>query len=303
MTFISTRTFALALGMWLACCGVAVAQQERLAGASTGNDAFIQQLDSLERDFGGRLGVALLDTGSGRQWRYRADERFAMCSTFKALLAAAVLKAVDDGKLTLHQPVAYGVDDLQEYGPVTREHVDDGQMSVAGLAAAAVGYSDNTAANLLLKLVGGPAGLTRFLRETGDGVSRLDRYEPFLNSNLPGDERDTSTPAAMARTLSHLLAGPVLEKTSRQQWIDWMVGSVTGDHRIRAAVNPGWKVGDKTGTGRNHATNDVAILWPPGQAPLVLVVFYSGADIALAQREAVIVQAAQAALAAWRAPR
>ena len=295
MYSVPARTTILAFGLWLFSCGVVLASDAQdLTG---GEGAFVKQLTALEQEAGGRLGVVLLDTGNGRQWSYRGDERFALCSTFKVLLSAAVLKAVDEGELTLDQPVAYGPEDLQEYGPITRKHVGDGQMTVGALSAAAVEYSDNTAANLLLGLIDGPQGVTRFVRTLGDQVTRLDRYEPFLNSNLAGDERDTTTPRAMTRTLARLLTGSVLEKASQQQWIDWMVNNTTGDRRIRAAADPSWVVGDKTGTGDNQATNDVAILWPPGKAPLVLVVYYSGADIPLAQRDAVIARAAGAALA------
>lgn len=260
---------------------------------SSAKGAFSDRVAALENQAGGRLGVALLDTGTGRQWDYRGDDRFAMCSTFKVLLAAAVLKQVEQGRLSLDQNIDYGPEDLQGYGPITRDHVKAGEMTVAGLAAAAVEYSDNTAANLLLARVGGPAGVTRFAYDLGDPVTRLDRNEPTLNTNIAGDKRDTSTPKAMAATLRKLLVGEALGASSRHRLIDWMVNSKTGDHRIRAGLDPKWVVGDKTGTGERGAANDVAIIWPPKQPPLILVIYYSNAGIAPAKRDAVIASVAR----------
>lgn len=269
MRCVVCRVLALVAALWLMTINVALAAPDGLP----------ERLANLEQTSGGRLGVVLLDTGSGQQWGYRADQRFAMCSTFKALLAAAVLKAVEQGRLELDQPITYEKSDLLEYAPATRRHLEQGSMSVRALIAAAVTLSDNTAANLLLAQIGGPQGLTEFLRGIGDATTRLDRIEPFLNSNLPGDERDTSTPEAMAATLAKLLTGSALEEGSRHRLINWMVNNKTGDRRIRAGLDASWVVGDKTGTGENGAANDVAIIWPPGEPPLILVVFYTGAPM------------------------
>ncbi|MBA2435074.1 MAG: class A beta-lactamase [Chthoniobacterales bacterium] len=231
------------------------------------------RIKAIKTRLGGRLGVAALDTGSGRRVEHRANERFPMCSTFKALAAAAVLHRVDEKKAELSDIVPYTEGDLLEYAPIAKKHVAEGGMTLAALCAAAIEYSDNTAANLLLQTMGGPAGLTRFVRSLGDEKTRLDRIEPDLNSALPGDERDTTTPRAMADTLRALLLGEALSAASRQQLESWLLANTTGGDLIRAGVPNDWKVGDKTGRGSNGATNDVAILRPPGKAPILLAIY------------------------------
>ncbi len=231
------------------------------------------RLKAIETRIGGRLGVAALDTGSGRRLEHRANERFPMCSTFKVLAAAAVLHRVDEEKAQLSDIVPYTGGDLLEYAPIAEKHVAEGGMTLAALCAAAIEYSDNTAANVLLKTIGGPAGLTRFVRSLGDEKTRLDRIEPDLNSALPGDERDTTTPRAMADTLRTLLLGETLSAASRQQLESRLVANTTGGNMIRAGVPNDWKVGDKTGRGSNAATNDVAILRPPGKPPILLAIY------------------------------
>ncbi|MFN8095793.1 MAG: class A beta-lactamase [Vicinamibacteria bacterium] len=249
-----------------------------------------QPLAALEKRIGGRLGVVALDTGSGRRLEYRADERFAMCSTFKLLLAAAVLKRVDAGRESLDRRIAYGATDLLEYAPVTRERVADGGMSVAALCRASVEVSDNTAANLLLGTLGGPEGLTRFARSLGDEATRLDRLEPMLNANEPGDPRDTTTPTAMAETVRKLLLGDTLSAASRARLESWLVASPTGARRLRAGFPADWRAGDKTGTGANGATNDLAIAWPPGRAPIVVAAYLGESKAPLAEREAALAE-------------
>ncbi len=236
---------------------------------------------ALEARIGGRVGFFALDTGSGAELAHRADERFALCSTFKALLAAAVLERVDRGEVALQQRIAYGEKDLLEYAPVTREKLAQGALSVEALLAASLIVSDNTAANLLFPLVGGPAGLTGFLRRHGDDVTRLDRDEPMLNTNLPGDARDTTSPRAMAGTLRTILLGDVLSAASRQRWLDWLAASTTGKARLRAGLPEDYVVGDKTGTGENGAVNDVALAWPAKRAPLIIVAYLSGSRLPL----------------------
>jgi beta-lactamase class A len=230
------------------------------------------RLPELERRFDARLGVYALDTGTGRELAHRADERFAMCSVFKALAAAAVLDRTPPEYLD--QRVHYGQADLVDPSPVAAQHVADG-MTIRELCDAAVRYSDNTAGNLLLADVGGPAGITQFARSLGDQVSRLDRSEPELNSAVPGDERDTTTPRAIAGCFRTLLLGDPLDAADRALLTEWLVGNKTGDARIRAGVPAGWRVGDKTGTGSYGTANDVAVVWPPTAAPIVLAVLTS----------------------------
>jgi len=254
-------------------------------------------LAAIEGRVGGRLGVVALDTGSSRRLAYRADERFAMCSTFKLLLAAAVLARVDAGDESLDRRLAYGPSDLLEYAPFTRAHVADGSLPVASLCQASVEVSDNTAANLLLATLGGPEGLTRYARSVGDPATRLDRREPELNANAPGDPRDTTTPSAMAETVRRLLLGEALTAASRARLEGWLVASPTGARRLRAGFPPDWRAGDKTGTGDNGATNDVAIAWPPGHAPIVVAAYLSESKASLAEREAALAEVGRLAAA------
>ncbi|MYM27637.1 class A beta-lactamase [Duganella sp. CY15W] len=227
------------------------------------------QLALLEKESGGRLGVAALNTGDGRQLLHRADERFPVCSTFKMMLSAAVL-ARDPALLKKRIP--YEKSDLVPHAPITSKHVGEG-MTVAELCEATLQYSDNPAANLLMKQLGGPAAVTAYARSIGDSEFRLERWETELNTAIPGDPRDTTTPEAMARSLQKLVLGDALPPTQRKQLKDWMLGNTTGATRIRAGVPPGWPVADKTGAGDYGTVNDIAVIWPPGKAPIVLAVY------------------------------
>lgn len=237
------------------------------------------QLRRLERIFGARVGVYALDTGSGRELAYRADDRFPYASTFKALAAGAILDRV--GVEGLDRTLL--VDTLTNaYSPITEQRVGT-RMSLRALASAAVRHSDNTAANLLLDQLGGPKGLDAWLaRELGDDVTRMVRREPELNDWAPSDDRDTSTPRALARDLRALVLGDVLQRPEREQLTTWLRTNTTGATVIRAGVPKGWQVGDKTGTGATYgARNDIAVLWPPGDRPPIVLAIMTrrpGAD-------------------------
>ena len=247
----------------------------------------------IERDSGGRLGVAVLDTRDGSRAGHRADERFAMCSTFKLLAGAAVLARVDAGKERLDRLIRYEAKHLVTYSPVTEKNVGTG-MTLGELCDAAITLSDNTAGNLLLSSLGGPDGLTAFLRTVGDQVTRLDRIETALNEAAPGDPRDTTTPNAMTADIRALVLGDALSVKSREQLRQWLVGNKTGDKTLRAGVPAGWVVGDKTGAGDNATRNDVGVLWPPGRAPVVVSVYLTQATVPFEQRSAVIAAVAKA---------
>jgi beta-lactamase class A len=268
-----------------------------LAGntASAENDA-AGRVAEIEARLGGRIGVTALDTRNSKRFDYRAEERFPMCSTFKFLAAAAVLKRVDEKQEKLERFVPYGAQEILEYAPVTREHLKDGGMILAGLCAAAIEQSDNTAGNLLLDAIGGPAGLTNFVRSLGDQITRLDRKEPDLNSAIPGDERDTTTPAAMCLDMQRLLVASHLSESSRRQLEDWLLHNETGGQMIRAGVPKTWKVGDKTGRGTNGATNDIAIIRPPDRAPILLAIFSVGSTATANDRDAAIAGTAKIVL-------
>ena len=227
---------------------------------------------------------------------YRAGERFPMCSTFKLPLVAAVLKRVDAGEESLGRRIAYDAAALLEYAPVTREHVSDGGMSVEALCEASITLSDNTAANLLLETLDGPSGLTAFFRTIGDSTSRLDRNEPMLNTATPGDERDTTTPSAMLGMMQELLLGKVLSGASKERLLRWLIATNTGLKRLRAGLPAEYRAGDKTGTGNNGATNDLAIAWPPSK-PAILIAAYSWGSTSSTERLSdVLAQAARLVL-------
>jgi beta-lactamase class A len=261
--------------------------------AASGESDAVTRIAAIEARIGGRIGIAALNTGSGKRLDYRAEERFPMCSTFKFLAAAAVLKRFDEGKEKLERFVPYNVKDILEYAPVTKEHLKEGGMTLGALCAAAIEQSDNTAGNLLLNVIGGPAGLTNFARGLGDRITRLDRIEPDLNSATPGDERDTTTPAAISSDMQRLLLADALSETSRRQLDDWLKRNETGGSMIRAGVPKTWSVGDKTGRGANGATNDIAIMRPPGRAPILLAIFSVGSTATANDRETAIAEVAR----------
>ena len=257
------------------------------AYAAPAQTNFAEQLAALEKRSKGRLGVAILDTGTGALESYRGEERFALCSTFKLLLAAAILARVDAGEEQLDRMVPFSKADIIPNSPIAEKHLDKGEASVAELCAGSIQYSDNAAANLLLATMGGPAGLTRFLASQGDDVTRLDRTEPTLNLFTPGEIRDTTTPEAMVRTMERLLLGDVLSAASRKQLGDWLIGNQTGDAKLRAGLPRVWTVGDKTGMGPKGETNDVAILWPVSGKPILVAVYLSECDEPVDARNAV----------------
>jgi beta-lactamase class A len=255
-------------------------------------------LAAVEAQLGGRLGVVVLDTGAGRRWAHRPDERFPMCSVFKAIAGAAVLAQVDAGREDLMRRVLFERSALVTWSPVTETRVGGDGMTLGELCDAAVTRSDNTAGNLLLQELGGPAGLTAFMRRLGDTTSRLDRWEPALNAATPGDPRDTTTPAAMAANFQALLLGPALSPGSRDQLASWLVGSRTGGGKLRAGLPPAWRFGDKTGAGEHGTMNDVAIAWPPGRAPLIVSAFITQTDASFDQRNAALAEVGRIAVSA-----
>ncbi|MFE6040755.1 class A beta-lactamase [Streptomyces sp. NPDC056452] len=249
-----------------------------------------REFRELERKFDARLGVYAVDTGSGREVAYNDGERFAYASTFKVLAAGAVLRKHSlDG---MGRTVRYSPDELVPPSPVTSKHVGNG-MTLDALCAAAVRFGDNTAANLLLDQVGGPRGLGAVLQEIGDDVTRMERSEPQLNDWTPGATRDTSTPRALAADLRAFVLGDVLDRDERAQLTEWLRTSTTGAGLIRAGVPDGWEVGDKSGAGSTYGTrNDIAVVWPPGAAPIVMAVMSNRTEDGAAYDDRLIAQAA-----------
>jgi beta-lactamase class A len=249
-------------------------------------------LAQLERTLAGRLGVFALNTANGTQLSYDANEYFPMCSTFKVMLASAILKHSTQSDGLMQQRIKYQQSDLVTYSPITKQHIEDG-MTVTALCAAAIQYSDNTASNLLMKILGGPGAVTTFARSIGDRQFQLDRWETALNSSIPGDRRDTSTPNAIASSLQRLAFGDALEPRLQLQLRVWLQGNTTGAARIRAGVPADWQVGDKTGTGDYGTANDIGLLWPPRRAPVVVAIYTTQGEKDAKARNDVIASAAR----------
>jgi beta-lactamase class A len=290
---ITRRQFQLGFGTALVAAALIV--RPKAMRASIADQRLIDEFKRLESESGGRLGVCVLETATGVRHVHRGDERFPMGSTFKALAAAAILARVDAGKEQLTRRIAFDASVLVTYSPVTEKRVGGDGMTLAELCDAAVTRSDNTAANLLLAGIGGPPGLTAFVRGLGDQVTRLDRNEPSLNEALPDDPRDTTTPNAMASNLQALILGTTaLSAASREQLTAWLITNKTGDTRLRAGLPKDWRVGDKTGSSARGTANDVAVIWPPNKSPIVITAYLTGATVSTEQQNATLASVARA---------
>ncbi|CAD7037550.1 class A beta-lactamase [Pseudorhizobium endolithicum] len=246
-------------------------------------DTVAETAAEVEADLGGRVGVLLQQYGEAPAATYRADERFPLASTFKALACGAALSRVDAGEQDLEAIIKYGADDIVTYSPITEKHVGVG-MTLGDLCHATITLSDNTAGNLVLDSVGGPSGFTAFMRKIGDEVTRLDRWEPELNEALPDDPRDTTTPRAVVTTLERLLLGDVLLPASRRQLEEWMIADQVADKLIRASLPKGWTIGDKTGAGERGSRSIIAIIRPPQGKPWLAGIYLTGSDADMDKR-------------------
>jgi beta-lactamase class A len=251
----------------------------------------------IERKSGGILRLAALDTASGQRIGSRENERALMCSTFKFMLAAKILSLVDGGTERLDRRVRFTGVDLLDWAPITRARLSEGAMPLGDLCAAAIQHSDNTAANLLLRVVGGPPAMTGYARSLGDTITYFNRTEPTLN--VPDGTRDTTMPSAMLADMQNLLLGNALSPASRAQLAEWMIGNKTGDLLLRAGLPASWKIGDKTGRGEQGATNDIAIAWPPGRAPVLFCVYTINGNGSDNDRSAVIAEVGRAVASAF----
>jgi beta-lactamase class A len=288
--FSSSLLFGLA-GMAAATASCYPAKSVASEATPTQPDERIgSRLKEIERSSQGRLGVFILDPATGAGFGHRADERFLMCSTFKFMASAVVLRRVDRGEETLARRVPFSAADLLPNSPITTQHAASGSMTMGELCKAAITYSDNTAANLILASYGGPPEFTAFARSIGDKVTRLDRIEPVLNIWKAGDERDTTSPRAMAVAMQQIVLGDALSPASREQMRQWLLANTTGDHRLKAHLPKTWHVGDKTGTGDAGSTNDIGVIWPPNRAPLVVATYLTECKVALPKREEAIAQ-------------
>lgn len=251
--------------------------------------AITETIAAVEKRLGARVGAVIIDTQSGRTWSHRAQERFPLNSTFKAFACAAVLAEVDAGKAALDQHITFTADDLVTYSPVTETRVEAG-MTLGEVCDAAMTMSDNTAGNLVIESLGGPDGVTRFMRQIGDAETRLDRTEPTLNEATPGDPRDTTTPEAAATSLRELVLGDALSPRSRRQLEAWLLGNKVGDPLLRAGLSKDWTIADRTGAGGHGSRSIVAIAWPPERKPVVAAIYLTGTEASMEERSAAIAE-------------
>lgn len=279
---------AIALASPLAVPGSARSAPRPAAGGT----AAAKDFAALEKASGGRLGVTLLDTRTGKRAGHRQDERFPMCSTIKWMLAAAALHRAERQPGFLDERLPMRAEDLIDHAPTTGRHVGK-DLTVRDLCRTTMVTSDNPAANLLLRHLGGPPAITAFMRSHGDAVTRSDRYEPELNRFAPGDPRDTTSPSASAASLQRFVLGDALQPASRQQLADWLIDNETGDATLRAGLGGRWRVGDKTGSNGRDTRNDIGVLWPVGGGTAwVLTAYLQGASVDSDQRDAVLARVA-----------
>ncbi|KTD49058.1 beta-lactamase [Legionella rubrilucens] len=257
-----------------------------------------QKLAALEASTGGRLGIAAINQANGMTIQYHARQAFPLCSTSKAMGVAALLSRSMRDKTLLQEKIHYSKQDLVVHSPETEKHLADG-MTLAELCEATITQSDNAAINLILKKMGGPKAVTAFARSIGDNQFRLDRFEPELNTAIPGDPRDTTTPKAMALSLQKLTTTDTLAAPERQLLIKWLRNNTTGGARIRAGLPEGWVVGDKTGTGDYGTTNDIGVIWPPHCQPVTLAVYFTQPKVDATPNNDVIAAATRIVISAF----
>lgn len=282
------------------------AYKERISGivllAATGcslsaHAAFDQQtlqkkIEMLENKSGGKLGLTIVDTSDGTTYSWRGDEKFPLCSTSKVMVVAAILKKSESNTNLLAKKITINKSDMVNYNPITSKYIDS-SMTITELSKAALQYSDNAAMNKLLSYLGGPRYATQFARTIGDKAYRLDRNEPGLNTAIPGDSRDTTTPSAMAETLNKLILGNALKKEQKAKLTEWMKGNTTGLNSIKAGLPAEWIVADKTGSGDYGTTNDVAVIWPKNHAPVILTTYFTQPEKDASARKDVLASAAK----------
>ncbi|UEM21734.1 class A beta-lactamase [Skermanella mucosa] len=289
---LTRRSFSAMVGSLVA--GSVIARPGFVLAAPSAGDDLAGKLVEVERRLGARFGAAILDTDSGRRWTHRADERFPLCSTFKAIACGAVLAKVDAGREDLERRIRFEAGDVVTYSPVTQDRVGGEGITLAEICEAAMTRSDNTAGNIILDSLGGPAGVTEFARSLGDAVTRLDRRETDLNEATPGDPRDTTSPAAMVANLESLVLGDTLSPPSRDRLTAWLVSNKTGDAKLRAGLPKDWRIGDKTGGGDYGTMNDVAVIWPPGRKPVIVSIYMTETKASFDDRNAAIAEIGRA---------
>lgn len=262
-----------------------------LAETSAVNSA----IEHAKKQLGAKVGVSVLD-GKGEQlFSYNSDQRFPLMSTFKTLACAKLLhdNQINNGMMDKVYPIK--ADAILEYAPVFKDKVGT-EVSLKEACFATMTTSDNSAANLVLSHIGGPAGVTKFLIDNGDNVTRLDRIEPLLNEAIPGDKRDTTTPYAMNKTITNLVLGNALNDTSKQQLNDWMKANKVSNGLLRSVLPKGWEIADRSGAGGHGSRGITAVVWNEQQQPLVISIYLTGTKASIPERDKEIAQIGQAIL-------
>lgn len=281
-----TKTGMAVLGLSLAVLPVKAVHAD---------ESLIETVKAVEAGFGGtaRVGFAMASLSGDDVWTHRGEERFAMSSTFKTFLCAALLEKVDQGEESLSRVIQYTEDQLVPYSPVTSKHVPYG-MTLGALCRATTTISDNTAGNLVLEAIGGPEGFTEYMRSIGDDVTRLDRWEVALNESSPGDERDTTTPVQVIESLRTVVFGDVLSEKSQAQMHDWLVGQEVADALFRAHLPEGWEIGDKSGAGGFGSRSIIAVVWPPEGEPSLVSLYITETEADFPTRNAAVAEVGDA---------
>lgn len=254
------------------------------------DDNLLTEVDRIERQLDARVGFAAYDLETEQRWEYNADQLFAMSSTFKTLACAVLLQRVDEGSEQLERRVEVSASDIVTYSPVTEAYADNQEISLFELCEATMTTSDNTAANLILQAIGGPQAVTAFVRELGDSVTRLDRWETELNEAAPHDERDTSTPNAMVSNLEKLVVGNALSPQSKNQLREWLVNNEVADGLFRSQMPDEWVIGDRTGAGGFGSRSITAVIWPPGREPTIVAFYITETDASFEERNSAIAE-------------
>ena len=247
-----------------------------------------------EKRLSARVGVSVMDLETGVRWQNRADERFPTNSTFKTFLCAALLDAGAKGTADPDRQVVVKASDIVSYSPVTKERVNGAPFTMRELCEITVTISDNAAANIVMKELGGPDAVTAYLRGIGDTVTRVDRWEPDSNTGIPGDPRDTTSPNAAAETLKKLVLEETLPDAERQLLTDWLIGNKVGDATLRAGLPEGWRIADKTGAGANGSRNNIAVIWPEARKPVVIAIYITQTAASFKARNAAIAEIGRA---------
>ncbi len=254
------------------------------------DDNLLTEVDRIERQLDARVGFAAYDLETEQRWEYNADQLFAMSSTFKTLACAALLQRVDEGSEQLERRVKVSASDIVTYSPVTEAYADSREISLFELCEATMTTSDNTAANLILQAMGGPQAVTEFVRELGDSVTRLDRWETELNEAIPSDERDTTTPNAMVSNLEKLVVGNALSPQSKNQLREWLVNNEVADGLFRSQMPDEWVIGDRTGAGGFGSRSITAVIWPPEREPTIVAFYITETDASFEERNTAIAE-------------